>query len=219
SQPGQGQPGQSQPGQSQPGQGLPGQGQPGQSQPGQGQPGQGQPGQSQPGQGQPGQSQPGRGQPGRREDSLAQRLAAEQKGRTGASPTAGRPGPGTNVPGGMPGGLRDDIDDLWFQARDLADTLRGDQLADKATLEYIHKRVEDPKTFRRMFDKVKKAEAGKFSDVLTRVGKSLDEVLKETLSAKKLHSERREGCPAQYRSFVDGYFEALSKAATGKATD
>ena len=115
---------------------------------------------------------------------------------------------------GRPG---NEIDELWFKARDLADTLRDEELADQATLDYIHQRVEDPKAFRRMFDKVKKAEAGKFSDVVTGIGKSLDEVLKETLSAKKLHSERREECPVQYRSFVDAYFEALSKVATAKA--
>jgi len=214
-QPGVQQPGQGQPGQSQPGQGQPAQGQPGQGQPGQGQPGQGQPGQGQPTQGQPGQGQPGGGQPRRGEESLAERLAAEQQGRAGMSPTAGRPGPGTNVLGGAGRG-GDEIDDLWFKARDLAETLRDEQLADDATVDYIHRRVEDPKAFRTMFEKVKKAEAGRFANVVTGVGKSLDEVLKETLSAKKLQAERREDCPQKFRSFVDAYFESLSKAATGK---
>ena len=134
------------------------------------------------------------------------------------SSVPGQPGPGSNVPGGA-GGSRDEIDDLWFKAHDLAGTLRNEQLADEPTLDYIHRRVKDPSTFRSMFDKVKKAEAGKFSDVLTGIGKSLDEVLKETLSAKKLHSERQEECPPKYRTFVDAYFEALSKAAAGKATN
>ena len=135
----------------------------------------------------------------------------------GISPTPGRPGPGSNVPGGVLSG-RDEIDDLWLKASDLAGTLGDEQLADPATLDYIRRRVKDPQTFRQMFDKVKKAEAGKFADVVTGVGKSLDEVLKETLSAKKLHSEQREECPPQFRSFVNAYFEALSKAATGKGT-
>jgi len=217
-QPGQGQPGQEQPGQGQPGMGQPGTGQPAQGQPGKGQLAQGQPTQGQPGAGQPGMGQPGRGRPARREDSLAQRLAAEQQGRTGMSSAQGRAGPGSNVPGGV-GGPRDEIDDLWFKTRDLADTLDDEQLADQATLDYIDHRVKDPRTFRRMFDKVKKAEAGKFADVVTGIGKSLDEVLKETLSAKKLHAERAEECPPRFRSFVNAYFEALSKAATRKTRD
>jgi hypothetical protein len=182
------------------------------------QPGEGQPGQGQPGQGQPGQAQPGQGRPGESEESLAQRLAAEQQGAMGASPSQGRPGPGTNVPGGA-GKPHDEIGDLWLKARELADTLRNEQLADQATLDYVGKRVTDPESFRQLFDKVRKAEAGKFSDVVTGIGKSLDEALKETLAAKKLHSEQGEECPHQYRSFVDAYFEALSKAATGKATE
>ncbi|MGB2824371.1 MAG: hypothetical protein WBF17_25575, partial [Phycisphaerae bacterium] len=174
--------------------------------------------QGQPGQGQPGQGQPGSDRDGQREDSLAQRLAAEERGKTAMSSVAGRPGPGSNVPGGA-GRPGDEIDDLWFKAHDLADTLRNEQLADEPTLDYVQRRVKDPSAFRSMFDKVKKAEAGKFSDVLTGIGKSLDEVLKETLSAKKLHSERQEECPPKYRSFVDAYFEALSKAAAGSATN
>jgi hypothetical protein len=208
-------PGAQQPGEGQPGQAQPGEGQPGQAQPGEGQPGQAQPGEGQPGQAQPGAGQPPKGQPGRREDSLAQRLAAEEQGRARSPGTQGQPGPGTNVPGGK-GGPRDELDELWVKARDLSDTLEDEQLAEQPTLDYLRERVSDPTAFRQMFDKVKKAEAGKFADVVTGVGKSLDEVLKETLSAKKLHSERGEECPPQYRAFVDAYFEALSKAATGK---
>ena len=196
------------------------QGTPGQPMPGSegGQPSPGgrtAPSAQQPGQGTPGQAQPSGGQRGRSETSLAERLAAEQRGRMAMASTEGRPGPGQNVPGGM-GSSRDPIDELWVKARDLADTLRDEQLAEDSTLDYIGRRVKDPKAFRKMFDKVRKAEAGKFADVVTGVGKSLDEVLKETLSAKRLHSERREECPAQYRSFVDAYFETLSKVATGK---
>jgi hypothetical protein len=202
----------------QPGAGQPGQGQPAQGQATQGQPGQGQPGQGQPTQGQPGQGQPGRWQPGQPEDSLARRLAAEEQGRMAVSSTPGRPGPGANVPGGA-GSARDEIGELWFKARDLAETLRDEQLAEQPTLDYLGRRVKDPQAFRQMFDKVKKAEAGKFSDVVTGIGKSLDEVLKETLAAKKLHSEQGEECPHQYRSFVNAYFEALSKVATAKPTD
>lgn len=135
-----------------------------------------------------------------------------------ASSGGGRPGPGANVPG-RTGGSRDEIDDLWLKARDLVDTLRDEQLTAPVTVDYIDKRVSDPEAFRRMFDKVAKAEAGKFSDVVTGVGRSLDEALKETLAARKLHSERAEECPRQYRSFVDAYFEALSKAATAKAAE
>ena len=215
-QPSQGQPGQGQPGQNQPSQARPGESQPAQGQPGQGQPGEGQPSQGQPSQGQPGRAQPERGQPGKRADSLADRLADEERRQAGMPTTAGRPGPGTNVPGGA-GRPRDEVDALWLKTADLATTLRDEELADQTTLDYIHDRVKDPESFRRLFDKVKKAEAGRFSDVVMGVGKSLDEVLKETLSAKKLHSERSEECPPQYRSFVDAYFEALSKAATGKA--
>jgi hypothetical protein len=198
-----------------PGAQQPGPSQPGQGQPSPGQPGQGQPGEGQPSPGQPGQSQGGGGRPGRPQESLAEHLAAEQQGKTGPTPGRGQPGPGRNEPG-RAGGPRDEIDDLWFRARDLAETLRDEELADDATLDYIGRRVEDPKAFRRMLEKVKQAEAGKFADVVTGVGRSLDEILKETLSAKKLHSERREECPAKYRTFVDAYFEALSKAATAQ---
>jgi hypothetical protein len=134
------------------------------------------------------------------------------------SSTQARPGPGRNVPGGTTGS-RDEIDDLWVKARDLADTLRGEELADPAQLDYIGRRVRDPKAFRRMFDKVRRAEAGRFADVVTGVGRSLDEVLKETLSAKKLYAEQREECPPQYRSFVNAYFETLSRRATEKTQD
>lgn len=148
-----------------------------------------------------------------RGDSLARRLAADQRRPSGASPGGGRPGPGANTPGGR----RDEIDALWFKARDLARTLRDEELAEPAALDYVHRRVKDPQTFRRMFEKVRKAEAGQFADVVTGIGKSLDEVLEETLSAKKLHSERQEQCPPAFRPFVNAYFESLSKAATAKA--
>ena len=177
-----------------------------------------QPGRQQPGQGQPGAQQPDGGQsaPGRagpRQDSLGERLADEQRRQMAMPSSPGRPGPGQNVPGGA-GRADAEIDDLWLTARDLAQTLRDEELTDPATLEYIDRRVQDPERFREMFEKVRKAEAGKFSDVVRGVGRSLDEVLEETLSARKLHAERREECPAKFRSFVDAYFEALSKAAT-----
>ena len=247
-QPGQGQPGQGQPGQGQPAQaalaqGQPGQGQPGQATPAQGQPGQGQRDQAQqsragdqpatgrPGQGQPGQGQPGQGQRSQEQagttqqsdirnpkpdGSLAERLAADELRQAGASSVAGRPGPDTGMPGaGQPG---PQVDSLWLKSRELTQTLRDEQLADPAALDYLARRVEDPtgKAFREMFEKVKKAEAGRFADVVTGIGKSLDEVLKETLSAKKLHSEQREESPPKFRPFIDAYFESLSKAATGK---
>ena len=132
------------------------------------------------------------------------------------SPTAGKTGPGTNVPGGA-GSARDEFDELWVKAHELVQTLRDEQLAEPAAVDYLAQRVRDPQAFRGMFDKVKQAEAGRFSDVVTGIGKSLDEVLKETLAAKKLNSEQREECPSQYRPFVDAYFEALSKAASAKA--
>lgn len=130
----------------------------------------------------------------------------------------GRSGLGSDVGGGA-ARPADEIDAVWFKARELGQTLGDEQLADQTTVDYIRRRVEDPKTFREMFDKARKAEAGRFSDVVTGVGKSLDAMLQETLSAKKLHSEGREECPAKFRSFVDAYFEALSKTTARKAAD
>jgi phytoene dehydrogenase-like protein len=120
-------------------------------------------------------------------------------------PGAGQPGP--------------QVDSLWLKSRELTQTLRDEQLADPGALDYLARRVEDPATFREMFEKVKKAEAGRFANVVTGIGKSLDEVLKETLSAKKLHSEQREESPPKFRSFIDAYFESLSKAATGRGAN
>jgi hypothetical protein len=241
-QPGQRQPGQQQAGQRQPGQGQPGQGQPGQRQPGQQQPGQRQPGQQvasrqqssqggqSSGQGQPGQPSAGRpGQPGqrrsgqnwrrpggRRDQSLAKHLAKRQQSQSSQSASSpGKPGPGSNVPGGA-ARSRDDIDELWYEAKDLVDTLRDQELAEGGTVEYIARKVEDPDEFRRMFDKINKAKAGKFADVVMGVGRSLDKVLEETLSAKRLQAEEQEQCPTKYRSFVNAYFESLSNAATGR---
>jgi hypothetical protein len=187
--------------------------QPGSRQPGQGRPGEGQPAPSQSGSPSPGGGPSDPDGAGQTQDSLAERLAAEQRRRMGLPSSPGRPGAGQNVPGGA-GRADEEIDDLWLTARDLTRTLRQEELVDGTTLEYIERRVQDPKRFREMFDKVRKAEAGKFSDVVTGVGRSLDEILEETLSARKLHAERREECPAKFRSFVDAYFEALSKAAT-----
>jgi len=186
----------------------PGEGQPTQATAGGGEDGGGQPGKSEPGKG-----MPTKGQKAGREDSLKEKLAADESSK-GAAMSEGRPGPGTNVPGGA--GNRDEINDLWMKAQDLARTLGDEGLADKPTLDYIHGRVEDPKSFREMFDKVKQAEAGRFANVVSGVGKSLDDVLKETLAARKLHAEQREECPTQYRSFVHAYFEAMSRTVTGK---
>ena len=213
--PGKGEPGKGEPGKGEPGKGAPSEGPAGKGEPGKGEPGKAEPGKGEPGKGEPGKGTPGKGTPGQREDSLAQRLADTEKGEMRGASTPGTAGLGSNVGGGA-GPARDDVDQLWLKARDLADTLRDEELADTTTLNYLDRRVQDPESFRRMFDKVRKAEAGKFASVVTGIGRSLDEVLKETLSAKRLHSERREECPPQYRSFVDAYFESLSKAATKK---
>ncbi|MBM4039192.1 MAG: DUF4175 family protein [Planctomycetes bacterium] len=221
--PGKGEPGKGAPGKGEPGKGEPGKGQPGKGEPGKGEPGkgessQGEAGKGEPGKGEPGKGAPGKGTPGKGEDSLAQRLADAEKGDARGASTPGTPGGGSNVGGGAGTG-RDDVDQLWLKARDFADTLRDEELADPTTLNYLDRRVQDPESFRQMFDKVRQAEAGKFASVVTGIGKSLDEVLKETLSAKRLQSERGEECPPQYRSFVDAYFESLSKTATGKASN
>jgi dihydrodipicolinate synthase/N-acetylneuraminate lyase len=68
-----------------------------------------------------------------------------------------------------------------------------------------------------MFEKARKAEAGKFADVVLGVGQNLEEALKEALSAKRLQAEGLEECPPQYRPFVNAYYEALSKAAGTKS--
>ena len=212
-----GQPGQGQPGQAQAGTGEPGQGQRDQAPSGQAEAGQGQPGQGERSQEQAGTRQQSEIRNPKSDGSLADRLATDERASSGAFPAAGRPGPDTGMPGaGQPG---PQVDSLWLKSRELTQTLRDEQLADPGALDYLARRVEDPATFREMFEKVKKAEAGRFANVVTGIGKSLDEVLKETLSAKKLHSEQREESPPKFRSFIDAYFESLSKAATGRGAN
>ncbi|MHC4716805.1 MAG: hypothetical protein ACYS5V_07540, partial [Planctomycetota bacterium] len=201
---GDGQPGQTQPGQAQPGQTTPGEGRPDGAQPGQGAPGQqdraqGTPGEQPPGQREPGQGQPGQGQPGA---SLAHRL-------TGQDPRADRSGSGA-------AGSNRDIDEVWMRTRRLVDTLRKERLAEPQTVGFLDRRSGDLKAFRKMFDKARRAEAGRFADVTVGVGTSLEAALAEALSAKRLQAARAEECPPHYRAFVHAYFEALSKAAANE---
>ena len=208
----------------QPGQGQPGQGQPGQSQPGQGQPGQGQPGatSTQPGKGQPGTStQPSKGQPGtstqpgkagpKGPSQLAKALSGSQSGSQSGDPS-GQSQPGSMGGGGV--GRNEDIDEMWLKTKGLVSTLKKEGLVDEKTLQFIERKATDIRSYRKMFELANKADAGKFADVMLGVGKDLRSALEEALIAKQLNTEQREECPPKYRSLVNAYFEALSKAAS-----
>jgi len=106
------------------------------------------------------------------------------------------------------------IDGLLFKTRRFAQTVEREGLVDERTLRAIKRKAMTEEEFRKMFDKVRKVEAGKFADLVLGVGKSLEQALQEELTAKRLHAEQREGCPPKYRNVVSSYFEALSKAAT-----
>jgi len=207
----------------QPGQGQRGQGQRGQGQPGQGQPGKGQPGTStQPGKGQPGTStQPGKGQPGtstqpgkagpKGRGQLAKALSGSQSGSQSGDPS-GRSQPGSMGGGGV--GRNEDIDEMWLKTKGLVSTLKREALVDEKTLQLIERKATDIRSFRKMFELANKADAGKFADLMLGVGKDLRSALEEALIAKQLNTQQREECPPKYRSLVNAYFEALSKAAS-----
>jgi hypothetical protein len=80
----------------------------------------------------------------------------------------------------------------------------------------MEKRAGTLDSFKKMFEKANKAEAGKFAQTALAVGQNLDKALKEALSSNLLHDEQREECPAKYRTFVNAYFEGLSKAVNQK---
>ncbi len=210
--------------------GARGQQQAGQQQAGQQQPGQsGQPsGSQEAGSQQAGEQQAsqsgggGGGQQSRQQnkprsgESLAKELSQQVQMGSPSGQAGGEPGSGGNMMGGPLGKRTDEVNDLWAKARELADVLQREQLTDQKTLDQIQQRITDPETFKTMFEQVRQAEAGKFSDIVEGVGKNLEKVLEETLSAKRLHDEQREECPPKYRTFLNAYFETLSKTATDK---
>jgi hypothetical protein len=139
-------------------------------------------------------------------------LTRHLAGRT----AAGRPGPGGRPPDGAAGAARGgEVTELWLKTRRLAGTLRKEGLVDARTLQYVDRRSADIRSFREMFERANREEAGKFSDMMLGVGSTLETALEEVLSAERLNAEQREECPPQYRSLVNAYFEALSKAVRG----
>jgi hypothetical protein len=220
---GSGQPGQ--PGQQSPGQ--PGRNQPGQ--PGARQPGM--PGQNQPGAatqpaGKAGEAPTSRPagelagaatQPGVPDRNADQTLAGMLANQDSPAESGGMPSPGQkgqSQSGGSGMGLNQDIEDVFMMSQRLVGTLKTEQLAEEELIKYMEKRIADLETFKKMFEKANKVEAGKFAMVATGIGQNLEAALQEALSAKRLNAEEREECPPQYRTFVNAYFEGLSKAVT-----
>ena len=173
------------------GQGKPREGTPAGTQPAEGNPDLAQNGQAKPNEGQTGQGTP--------DASLARQLSGQD--------------PSSDPQGSGSGGTNRDIGEVWMRTRRLVDTLRKEQLAESQTIRLLDRQSDDLKTFRRMFEKARQAEAGRFADVAIGVGTSLEEALAEAMSAKRLAAARTEECPPQYRAFVNAYFEALSRAA------
>jgi hypothetical protein len=205
-------PGTAQPG-GQPGKGQPGQAEPTKGEPGKGEPGQGEPGKGQPGKGEPGKTEPAKGQPGKTPADLAQALAAQEQpgGQASGQPSGAQPSPSSSGGGS---GRNEDIDALYMKTRHLAGVLKQEQLVDAETLQFIERKATDVDSFRKRFERARQTEAGQFADVMLGVGKNLEATLQEVLSAKRLYTEQQEECPPKYRSYVNAYFEALSKAAT-----
>jgi len=181
------------------GRGAPGKGKPGEGKPDLASAGQGKPDPKASGERKPGEPKAGQGSP---DASLVGQLAGQQAN--------------TNPSGSGASGTNRDIDEVWMRTRRLVDTLRNEKLAEDQTIRFLDRQSGDLKTFRKMFEKARQADAGKFADVAIGVGTSLEEALAEALSAKRLAAARAEECPPRYRAFVNAYFEALSKAAANE---